>query len=304
MIYFGIYLLLSVIATFLISKGNIKEWLLKLAIVTFLPIIGWFIPTVWPNKWLKKDEHFFGNYLDAQVEDLQLERLNSISKIEKENELNIISIEEALLVNNVSVRRKVLIDILKEDALQYIDVLKTAVVNEDTETSHYAVTAVIEVKRKLTLLMQKLEVQYSQNRNNSTLAQTYANIIKEYLNSGFLDGQSTKKYQSQFIQIMEQIINNEDATEKTFIDKIHMELAFQDTIAAEQTVILFKQHYPLNEQAYILAMKIYFETFAVENLRQEIEALKVAPITLSYEALNYVRYWSGVFNANERVIKK
>lgn len=303
MIYIGIYVLFSVIAVFLISKGNLKEAAFKLTVVIFLPIIGWFIPSIWPKKWLKKDEHFFSKYLNEQSKDIEIERLKTINKIEKQKELSTIPIEEALVINDESVRRKVLIDVLKDDAFQYIDVLKTAVVNEDTETSHYAVTAVIEIKRNLTLLMQKLEVEYSQNRDNSTLAQTYATIIKEYLNSGFLDQQSTKRYQVQYISLMGQIIKNGDATEETFIEKIQMELAFQDLMAAEQTVKLFKQQFHLNEQAYLLAMKLYFETFAFEKLRQEIDALKAAPITLSHEAINYVRYWSGVFNSYEGIIK-
>lgn len=303
MMYIGLYFLLSIIVTFVISKGNLKEWLFKLTIVTLLPIIGWFLPSVWPNKWLKKEEHFFGNYLTEQSSDIQIDILKNVRKIEKQQELNSISIDEALLVNDVAVRRKVLIDVLKEDAQQYIHVLKTAVVNEDTETSHYAVTAVIEVKRKLTLLMQKLAVAYSQNQKDSTLIQTYATLIKDYLNSGFLDEQSTKKNQAQFIFLMEQLINNNDATEETYIEKIKMELAFHDTIAAEQTAKLFKRQFPLNEQAYILSIKVYFETSAIEKLRQEIEALKAVPITLSHEAINYVRYWSGVFNSYENPIK-
>lgn len=301
--YIGIYLLLSIIATGLLSRGNLKAWFLKLTIVLLLPIIGWCLPVVWPKSWFKKDETDFAHYLAQQTEDIHFKKQQALSKIEKQHELNSISIEEALLVNDVSIRRKVLIDVLKEDAMQYIDVLKIAVINDDTETSHYAVTAVVEVKRKLTLLMQKLEVEYHQNQSNSEIVKAYAHIIQEYLQSGFLDTHSKEKYQVQYIVLMAQIINNGDATAETFIEKFQMELAVQDLLAAEDTMQLFKQRYPKNEHAYISAMKLYYETHAIERLFMELQALKAAPITFSNETMNYVRYWSEVLERYERTIE-
>lgn len=301
--YIGIYLLLSIIATGLLSRGNLKAWFLKLTIVLLLPIIGWCLPVVWPKSWFKKDENDFAHYLAQQTEDIEFKKQQALSKIEKQHELNSISIEEALLVNDVSIRRKVLIDVLKEDAMQYIDVLKIAVINDDTETSHYAVTAVVEVKRKLTLLMQKLEVEYHQNQSNSEIVKAYAHIIQEYLQSGFLDTHSKEKYQVQYIVLMAQIIKNGDATAETFIEKFQMELAVQDLLAAEDTMQLFKQRYPKNEHAYISAMKLYYETHAIERLFMELQALKAAPITFSNETMNYVRYWSEVLERYERTIE-
>lgn len=299
MTFLAIYILLSTIATGILARGNLKEWFFKLTIVLLLPFIGWCLPVVWPKTWFKKDENDFARYLAKQTEDIQLQKQQALSKVQKQHELNSISIEEALLVNDVSIRRKVLIDVLKEDAMQYIDVLKIAVINEDTETSHYAVTAVVEVKRKLTLLMQKLEVEYNQNRTNSEIVKAYAHIIQEYLQSGFLDKHSKEKYQVQYIALMAQVIDNGDATAETFIEKFQMELALQDRIAAEDTMQLFKLCYPKNEHAYISAMKLYYEMHAIERLLMELKALKAAPITFSSETMNYVRYWSEVLEHYE-----
>ncbi|MGN7476635.1 hypothetical protein ACTHOQ_02175 [Solibacillus silvestris] len=299
MIYYLIYIVISAIVLLILNKGDWKASYFKICVVSFIPIIGWLLPSIWPRKWLKKDAHFFAQYLTEQSGDIHIELLKSESKIERDEELNVVSIEEALLVNDYATRRKILIDVLKEDAMKFIDVLKTAVTNDDTETSHYAVTAVVEVKRELTNLMQKLAVEYSKNPQNTEIAQAYGDIIKEYLRSGFLDAQSTKKYQVTYIEILQKIIENDAAAEDAFIEKIHMELAIQDTIAAEQTAMAFKERFPNSEQAYLTAMKIFFETFAADKLQQELQLLKASPITLSNEALNYVRYWSGVFESHE-----
>lgn len=292
MIYFFIYLVVSGVLLLLLTKGNLKEWLFKMTLVTCLPVVGWLIPSVWPAHWLKRDEQFFEEYTKKQTDDIQIELLDGTEKIRKEEELNIISVEEALLISDISTRRKIMIDILKEDALQYLDVLKTAVVNDDTETSHYAVTAVVEVKRELTLLLQKLSVDYAQNREDPAIAFAYAEIIKEYLRSGFLDAQSKRKYELTYIEILQQLIATNHATETVFCNKIEMEITLSELLAAERTALLFKQKFPLHEQAYIMTLAVHFEARAFEKFEQELQALKASPIVLSAYALKIVRYWS------------
>lgn len=301
MMYILAYILISTLLITIFCKGDWPAWRFKLTMVLLLPIIGWLLPSVWPKKWLKKDEDFFANYLTNQTEDISIKLIESQNSIDGEQELNTISIEDALILNDYSTRRKVLIDILKQDAMQFIDVLKTAVTNEDTETSHYAVTAVIELKRELTGLLQKLSVEYSQHPDDFTIANAYADVIKEYLRSGFLDEQSIKKYKVTYTTILQRIIANNQASESTFIEKIYMELSLKDSMAAEETVQQFKRHFPKCEDAYICAMKIYFESFAFEKLSHELALLKSAPISLSNDALTVVRYWSEVAKEHERI---
>lgn len=296
---FIIYIIGSGLLLFFLTKGRWTEWLLKWVIVVFLPIIGWLLASIWPKKWLKRDESFFESYMNSQSEDISIRLLTSKETVKKNEELNIVAIEEALLVSDFSTRRRVLIDILKQDAMQYIDVLKIAVINEDTETSHYAVTAVVEVKRKLTILLQKLAVEYSRNPEDSQVAYTYAEVIKEYLRSGFIDAQSMKQYQITYIQLLDHLIQADQASEKIFIEKIEMELTVQDLAKAEQTAHHFKARYPLCEDAYLQSMSIYFKARAFEKLQDELALLKKAPITLSNRALTIVRYWNGVNNKNE-----
>lgn len=294
MTLFVVYLISSALLLLLLTKGNRMEWLFKMTIVTFLPIIGWLMPSVWPKKWIAHNGQFFEGYMDTQSSDLTIQLLTTQAKVQREQELNIVAVEEALLISDVSVRRKVLIDILKQDAMQFIDVLKTAVTNEDTETSHYAVTAVIEVKRELTNLLQKLSVEFGQNPNDALVTKTYADVIREYLRSGFLDAQSTKQYQMTYIQLMQQLIHLHEATEDVFQEKIKMELTVNNPIAAEKTVALFKQQFPLCEEAYLSAMSIHFATRSYEKLNAELEALKSISITLSNKTLTTVRYWTEV----------
>lgn len=300
-ILFLLYVIISTLLILYLSKGQKEVFLFKWIIVIFLPIIGWFFPSIWPKKWIKNNENYFANYLNEQTGDITVELSIEKQKLERQEELNILSIEEALIINDYATRRKVLIDVLKQDAMQYIDALKMAVINEDTETSHYAATAVIEVKRELTLLLQKLAVEFSQKPHDSNVAITYAEVIQEYLRSGFLDSQSQKQYKLIYSQIIDQLIQNNDATEQHFVNKISNDLSLNDVQNAENTIKPFKKAYPLSEQAFFSAMTIYFKKRSLNRLASELNELKASPIVLSSNGLKIVRYWSEVISNDETV---
>lgn len=293
-VLFLIYVIISAIILAFLSKGSFENWLFKFVIVTFLPIIGWFMPSVWPKRFLKHDPLFFENYMQQQSNDISAHFSAVQTKVQRTKELDVVSIEEALLVSDFSTRRQVMIDVLKQDAMQYIDVLKTAVTNDDTETSHYAVTAVIEVKRDLTNLLQKLAVEFANSPHDMKIVTSYATVVKEYIRSGFLDAKSLRQYQAKYVELLDHMIEANCATEQTYIDKIQMELTLQNLADAEATAKQFKAQFPLSEESYLQTMSIYFIARAYDKFEQELAALMASPITLSHRALTTVRYWNGV----------
>lgn len=299
-IYF-LYIVISAIVLWFLTSGHFQDWLFRCMLVVFLPVIGWLIPSVWPKKLLKNEGDQFEAYMNAQTDDIPIELRSTKMAIEKERELAVVSIEEALIISDFTSRRRVMLDLLKQDAMKYLDILQTAVMNDDTETSHYAVTAVIEVKRELSLLLQKISVEFSQNPKDSHVAETYVQVIKEYLRSGFLDKQSTKNYRMTYIQVIQTIIENNQATEAFFNEKINMEITIGQLQAAEQTALLFKEHYPHSEKPYLQLLAIYCELKSATKFQTVLNSLKIAPITLTNEALVTVRYWSTGVNQTDEM---
>ena len=293
MYIYMLYIILSAIILLLISTRHYKEWLPKMIVVSFLPVIGWFLPVIWPKKLIENKGEYFGSYIIKQNEDISLELLATQEKVEKDKELNIVPIEDALVVSDYSTRRKVMIDVLKEDTLQYLDVIKIAVLNEDTETSHYAVTAVMEIKRKLSISLQELSVKFDQNNNDTHLARAYAQVLKEYMRSGFLDELTIKKYKYTYIQVLEQLIQQDEATEDTFQEKLTAELEAKEYFAAEETGLTYLQKFPNSEESYLYLLKLYYTTKSTIKMQKVLDELKKSTIQLSNRALTIVRYWSG-----------
>ena len=291
--YYLLYLVISAIILVCISDKSWEEWMLKMVIITFLPGIGWLFPVIFPKAWVTNKGQLFSEYMKQQEENIDIELLISHEKVNKEKELNIIPIEDALLGNDYMTRRRVMIDVLKEDAIQYIEVIKRAVLNEDTETSHYAVSAVVELKRKLSISLQEFSVKFDQHKENNEVAKAYAQVLSKYIKSGFLDNQTLRKYKYTYIHTLNQIILNGGEDMEVFEEKFITEMEMKEFTQAEQTCQLYLSKYPDAENPYLHLLNLYYTTRSITNMFQVLEDLKKSSIRLSNKALMIVRYWSG-----------
>ncbi|WP_146548998.1 hypothetical protein [Rummeliibacillus suwonensis] len=294
MIYIYIlYMIISAIILGFMAKKSVKEWFLKIIIVSFVPIIGWFFPIIWSKMLIPNKGETLDSYLKKQNDDIEIELLAKEETIEREKELNIIPIEEALVISDFTTRRKVMLDVLKKDAIQYIDVIKMAVLNDDSETAHFAVAAVMEVKRKLSLSLQTFSVEFEKDPYHSMIARSYAQVLREYMKSGFLDEKTLKKYKYTYIQVLEQLIDNGEGDQITFEEKMKVEMELHEYANAEKTGLQYLQYFPGIEEPYICLLDYYYTTKSKISMQRVLDELMNSTIQFSNRALTIVRYWSG-----------
>lgn len=294
MIYIYIlYMIISAIILGFMAKKSVKEWFLKIIIVSFVPIIGWFFPIIWSKMLIPNKGETLDSYLKKQNDDIEIELLAKEETIEREKELNIIPIEEALVMSDFTTRRKVMLDVLKKDAMQYIDVIKMAVLNDDSETAHFAVAAVMEVKRKLSLSLQTFSVEFEKDPYHSMIARSYAQVLREYMKSGFLDEKTLKKYKYTYIQVLEQLIDNGEGDQITFEEKMKVEMELHEYANAEKTGLQYLQYFPGIEEPYICLLDYYYTTKSKISMQRVLDELMNSTIQFSNRALTIVRYWSG-----------
>lgn len=286
-------MIISAIFLGFMAKKSVKEWFLKIIIVFFVPIIGWFFPIIWSKMLIPNKGETLDSYLKKQNDDIEIELLAKEETIEREKELNIIPIEEALVMSDFTTRRKVMLDVLKKDAMQYIDVIKMAVLNDDSETAHFAVAAVMEVKRKLSLSLQTFSVEFEKDPYHSMIARSYAQVLREYMKSGFLDEKTLKKYKYTYIQVLEQLIDNGEGDQITFEEKMKVEMELHEYANAEKTGLQYLQYFPGIEEPYICLLDYYYTTKSKISMQRVLDELMNSTIQFSNRALTIVRYWSG-----------
>lgn len=290
-----LYLIYEIVSAIILAlaKRNVKEWLLGMTLVSFLPLIGWLLPSIWPKKFISNEGKFLEDYMNEQTNDIEIELLTKEESVKREKELNVIPIKEALVINDFTTRRKLMLDVLKKDTMQYIDVIKMAVLNEDSETSHFAVAAVMEVKRKLSLSLQRFSVEFEKNQQDTTVARSYAQVVKEYMASGFLDDQTLKKYKYIYIQAVGILIEHGQGEPEIYQEKMSVEMELHEYEEAEKTGLQYLEAYPLHEEPYLFLMEYYYRTKSKMKMQEILDELMNSTIQFSNRALTVVRYWSG-----------
>lgn len=291
-ILFGLYVLLSAVWLGLRYRKSPKDWLLRVILVTAFPIIGWLFPLFWPKDLRRDSDEEFSDYVTRQQEEHQVRRIGVYSRMETEKELSVIPIEDALLISEHQTRRRVMIDVLKQDTNHYLEILQRAVSNEDTETSHYAVSAIMEVKRKMLLALQDLSVQYENNKQDEYVVRTYAEVLKGFMNSGFLDERTLLKNRYTYLAVLESLTELGENSEWAYHEKVNVELELGMFAEAEATGLLYIEKHPFSEDAYLCLLKVYYTTKSSVKLYETLDRLKRTPMRLSNHALTLVRFWS------------
>ncbi|WP_377558970.1 hypothetical protein [Ornithinibacillus salinisoli] len=262
-----------------------KNGLFKSIIITFFPVLGIILVLVLFHSFGQKHSKEQNSQVHSTLE-LGTNLVNVAS------ELNYVPIRDALLLNDNRTKRRLLIHCLKENAVPDPIILQMALENEDSETSHYAATAIMEMKRKLQNSIQIFSARMHRHPDDMSITFEYADTINDFLQSGFLDEKTKQKYQGIYSALLEKILDDEKRTNQHFIDKINLELEQKNYQKAKLYSNRFKEEYPLDEMAYLLAMKLQFSLNNQTELKKVLKELKERPIYLSEFGLSIVRYWT------------
>lgn len=231
----------------------------------------------------------------ADVVGLKADSGGVLVKVDLEKETSIVPIEEALVLNDHTTRRRIVMDALKEETLDLVSYLAKAARNDDSETAHYAVTAIVEMKRGMMAELQRWSVERERSPDDPTVLAGYANALKRYIGSGLMDAEMERTYRLQQADVLERLIRREDCGEEAFADKVECELLLRRYDRAEAACERFLQAYPQSEMAYYTALKLYYSLRAVMKFHETLNRLKESSITVSYPTLQIIRYWSRDF---------
>ncbi len=129
--------------------------------------------------------------LNIDVEKMKLDSLlyKGLAVEESKNDDTIVPIEEALIINSPRERREIIMDVLNDNPKEYVEFLKKAGNNDDSEVVHYAVTAMVEISKENDHRLQKLGMEYSKNPDDLDCLTRYSNFLWEVLSQDLLSGQ-------------------------------------------------------------------------------------------------------------------
>ena len=222
---FKIYLINIIFSLIIFLFAKVKkkeEYFIGFIIMICLPFFGsvFYIMNIYYRK--KITSKFKVSELEKDSYSQSAELTSKPFYLSKK--MDVIPVEDALVLNDEKIKQDLIINVLKSDPYKYLGFLKKALKDEDTETSHYAATAVTEVKRKLTLEIQEFEERYEKNKTDLTVIKAYADAIKKYNDSGLLDKSAYQKNLYIYIELLEKIIKIDESDEYLYEEIINLSL--------------------------------------------------------------------------------
>lgn len=216
-----------------------------------------------------------------------------IQTINKSSENNTVPLEEVLLVNNYEVKRKILLDIFKSSPDKYIKELKLAIEDPDTETSHYASAALMEINRKYQNSIFELGRIASENPDNFEATRDFAVALNRYIGSGIPDDLNRRRYQKEFLRVTEALL---EAGDREVPIELYSSLAVAayelgESERAFEIAERVIEIYPENEVAYLTQMRLYYQSGRVDDFKAALGMLTGSPVILSGEGLSAVRFF-------------
>lgn len=267
-------------------KNAYTNFLLMIAI-PFLGII--YILSIYLFKAFIKSDN--GNYLIDKENEYDRNISLLIREAELKNKKDLIPIEDALNLNDHNIKRNLVIEMLKEDSYKYLEFLLKALKDEDSETSHYAATAITQLKSKLTVAIQDMEVEYYKNSKNKEVSKEYIKSLKECIDSNLIGEKERTRLTYSYKLALENYIRDieDDENYLNELIKIYIDIKNYDKaiIYSYKYIKTFIKSY----KPYMFLLEVYYILNDKKNFDKVIKSLRESDIKLDKEGLDILRFW-------------
>lgn len=287
MIIIALNLILTAVIVILFWKDKQKAIFLG-CVCALMPGIGllfgigyYFIDKLFGNKAGKVND------LETAA-DVSHRQVDTMEKVER-----IVAVSEALALNDTKIKKEVLIGVLREDKTKYIEPLKVALQDEDTEASHYAAVALMEIKDEFHNKIEELGAKLKRAPNDLSLLEKYAAALEVSIQSGLNDEKRLSYLEGMYASVLERLIQEGRPTEKYYQDKIKCEMRRGDFKTAYTYCTAFKEAYEDSEAPYLCLMHYYYVTKNHASFKEVMEELRYSAVTLSRNGLQNMRFWLG-----------
>lgn len=272
------------------NYGRLQEALFTLLLCVTLPVVGFIF--VWIKDYYaeKKEEKDFSEIFEGDA--FFRDELKMLKPLDRDKELNRVPMKEALIINDYELRRKMVMDTLTEDnTLEYIDVLQEALENEDSETSHYASSIIMQLQAKVQNRMTQREKEFERNPQDRKVMVLYERELFQLLTSRLLEKDNLRRYFMRYAKLSNRLLEEQKPEEEYILHRVQicfLERNFTETIPILERYL---ELYPKSEDAVLCKIKLCIYTKDRKGLESFMNSLSSRPVILTQKTLEYVRFF-------------
>lgn len=262
------------------------------SIVFFIPIVGIFIvlSIFTCKKFIKSD---YGKDVLDREKTYENKISLLIREAESKQKKDVIPIQDAFILNSNSVKRGLVKDIIKKDFDNNLDILNSALGDTDTETSHYAATAITELKSRLLILLQEKETEYNKNPKSDKIIISYLETIQKCIKSEFFDISGDKKLEYRYIDVLKNYISDNEKyiDEKYFKELIKAYIKVEDYYSAIEYANKYKNKYKFSINPHLLLLEIHYKNKDKDKFNKILSDLEESKVPLDKDSLEVLKFW-------------
>lgn len=292
-VVFLILVLLHLLCCVLIFLGIqfrvLKVRKLMVLVALFLPLWGELLVIILHFQILFKQT----DRSDVGVEKFQVESelYKGIVQDDNRSSGSTVSMEEALIVNTPKERRALIMDILNDNPKAYVEFLKMAGNNNDTEVVHYAVTAMVQIAKENDQALWELEQKYTQDPENLDNLTTYCDFLWHCLEQGLMQGQVEQMNRNLFDTLIRNKIRLGPALLTDYLRCIQNSMALKNYTAASTMLENAGKLWPESEDLLILRIQYLADLQRAEDLQDLLRKLDEKAVYLSAKAKEVIAFW-------------
>ncbi|MFQ8600695.1 MAG: tetratricopeptide repeat protein [Oscillospiraceae bacterium] len=276
--------------SFFIRRQRVKGFLISLMML-LCPLVGGLFLGLSSLLYV----FYFSKQADLNEISFNKERVQVITPPDEATDLNTVPLEEALLVSDKGSMRRSLLNVLKSDFDNSLAAISAALESEDTETSHYAATVLMDVTAKFIKTTQSMQVEYDKQPDNTELASMYADYIFQFLETGILSEIEVKTYSHLYVQLVGSLYTHgrQKVEGRDYRRAVSLLMDQKESDEALMWAKRAVENLPQNLDAHLALLKVYHETGQRERFLEALEALKASDIILNKEAIDLVRFYAA-----------
>ena len=285
---------LLVVAAYLIvqhlkHKTTRRSCLLKAGVMLLCPVAG---PVC-----------FFAAYLvwilfrqSADLEDVifSKERVKTYRVPEEHKEMNVVSMEDALVVSGRENLRNLMMNVVCEDNGESLAVISKGLRSDDSETSHYAASVLQDKLGAYRRHVQNACLLLQETEDAEERAEQAAELL-EYMIPMLKRGVFGAVELSGFVQKADELAQIVAESEKKWLDVYAYDDLFHIAVEANEDEIAQKwcarltAEYPNTQNAYACRLHLYYKQGRREEFRETLEALKKSDVVVEAQLLEWIR---------------
>lgn len=225
-------------------------------------------------------------------EGLMADEFSLLRPIDAQGEMDKVPLYDALKMGEYKFRRHMVVETLKkEDTIEYLEVLKLALDNDDTETSHYASAVIMDIQKKVQEKLLLTEAHFENHPQDTDAMQALEEELYRLMESGIYDRRTLKKYEIRYMMVSDALLALPHPQERWYHHRMCMDFETDNTLHAEALSDRYRADYPDSEDMVVDMIKLCVKMKDRAKLDEFLDHIGKMPVLLTGKSLEYIRFF-------------